>query len=92
MLSCRYVAAALLAFAALLANSLTFAAGAGSAKVLPGECPDHYQVKPGLNVDFPIDGTKRAFVVVPPARIGKPIPVWVPLTGSRSLRRWSRSS
>ena len=51
------------------------------------ECPDGYQVKAGLNVDFPHKGEKRAFVVVPPvvpsarAKAG-PAPVWVPLTGT----------
>jgi poly(3-hydroxybutyrate) depolymerase len=82
MLYSRYGAAALLAFAALLANSAANAAGASAAKVLAGECPDHYRVKPGLNVDFPIDGAHRAFVVVPPADLSRPIPVWVPLTGT----------
>ena len=51
-------------------------------KVLTGECPDGYQVKPGLNIDFPIEGTRRAFVVIPPAKLSKPVPVWVPLTGT----------
>ena len=78
----RYGAPPILAFAALVAISIASAAVASAAQVLPGECPDHYQVKPGLNVDFPIDGTKRAFIVVPPARAGKPSPVWVPLTGT----------
>jgi poly(3-hydroxybutyrate) depolymerase len=49
---------------------------------LQGRCPAGYQVKPGLNVDFPSDGKLRAFIVVPPADMGKPLPVWVPLTGS----------
>jgi poly(3-hydroxybutyrate) depolymerase len=79
MLYSRY-AAALLALAALLASSIASAAGA--AKALAGVCPEHYQVKPGLNVDFPIDGAKRAFVVVPPPNLRKPSPVWVPLTGT----------
>lgn len=45
-------------------------------------CPDGYQVKPGLNVDFPHKGEKRAFVVVLPKDLSKPAPVWVPLTGT----------
>lgn len=45
-------------------------------------CPDGYAVHAGLNVDFPADGQKRAFIVVPPAATTKPLPVWVPLTGS----------
>jgi poly(3-hydroxybutyrate) depolymerase len=49
---------------------------------LGGECPAGYQVKPGLNVDFPSEGKMRAFVVAPPADLSKPAPVWVPLTGS----------
>jgi hypothetical protein len=49
---------------------------------LRGECPDGYKVKPGLNVDFPSDGKMRAFVVVPPSDLSKPVPVWVPLTGT----------
>lgn len=46
------------------------------------ECPDGYQVHAGLNVDFPHRGEKRAFVVVPPADLSRPLPVWVPLTGT----------
>ena len=45
-------------------------------------CPDGYQVKEGLNVDFPHKGEKRAFVVVPPLGAKRPAPVWVPLTGT----------
>src|SRR5580698_1954726 len=82
MLYSRNGAAALLALAALLANTAVNAAGAGAAKVVAGECPDHYRVTPGLNVDFPIDETHRAFVGVPPADLSGPIPVWVPLTGT----------
>jgi poly(3-hydroxybutyrate) depolymerase len=55
---------------------------APSAQALSGECPDGYQVKPGLNVAFPSSGKMRAFIVVPPADLSKPVPVWVPLTGS----------
>jgi poly(3-hydroxybutyrate) depolymerase len=53
-----------------------------STGALAGECPDGFQVKSGLNTNFPSDGKMRAFVVVPPADISKPLPVWVPLTGS----------
>ena len=45
-------------------------------------CPDGYQVKAGLNVDFPHKGEKRAFVVVPPSDLSRAAPVWVPLTGT----------
>jgi poly(3-hydroxybutyrate) depolymerase len=78
----RTGAAALLALIALSANSSASAADSAAVQALAGECPDHYQVKPGLNADFPIDGTKRAFIVVLPANLGKPMPVWVPLTGT----------
>src|SRR5277367_1859537 len=49
---------------------------------LGGTCPAGYQVKAGLNVNFPSDGKMRAFIVTPPAELAKPVPVWVPLTGS----------
>jgi poly(3-hydroxybutyrate) depolymerase len=52
------------------------------AGALPGDCPGGYQVKAGLNSNFPIDGKMRAFIVSPPAELGKPVPVWVSLTGS----------
>jgi poly(3-hydroxybutyrate) depolymerase len=45
-------------------------------------CPSNYEVKSGLNIDFPHKGMKRAFVVYPPADLSKAAPVWVPLTGS----------
>ena len=50
--------------------------------VLRAECPGDYQVHPGLNVNFPSDGMMRAFIVTPPSNLSKPVPVWVPLTGS----------
>ena len=46
------------------------------------ECPNDYQVKEGLNVDFPHHGEKRAFIVVPAVGITGAAPVWVPLTGT----------
>lgn len=46
------------------------------------ECPDNYQVQPGLNRDFPHKGLKRAFVVNVPDDTSAPMPVFVPLTGS----------
>jgi poly(3-hydroxybutyrate) depolymerase len=45
-------------------------------------CPAGYQVKEGLNVDFPHKGMNRAFVVHAPENASGPLPVWVPLTGS----------
>lgn len=49
---------------------------------LMGECPAGYRVRPGLNTSFPSDGKMRAFVVLPPNDVSKPLPVWVPLTGT----------
>lgn len=46
------------------------------------ECPDGYDVQPGLNVDFPHKGLMRAFVVNVPDDTSTPMPVFVPLTGS----------
>src|SRR5262245_4299552 len=46
------------------------------------ECPEGYQVREGLNVDFPHKGMKRSFWVYPPADGANPAPVWVPLTGT----------
>jgi len=80
MLYSRYAAPALLALASFWGQSISSAAA--EEQVLAGACPNDYHVKPGLNVDFPIDGTMRAFIVVPPANLGKPSPVWVPLTGT----------
>jgi poly(3-hydroxybutyrate) depolymerase len=71
----------LLTLTVLAANSHA-ATKTAESKALIGECPGDYQVKPGLNVDFPVEGTKRAFVVIPPAHQSKPAPVWVPLTGT----------
>lgn len=57
-------------------------ATASNTAAMKGECPSNYEVKAGLNVDFPHEGMKRAFIVNPPADLSKPAPVWVPLTGS----------
>lgn len=45
-------------------------------------CPDGFEVKEGLNTNFPSDGMMRAFVVVPAKGVTGPAPVWVPLTGT----------
>ena len=45
-------------------------------------CPDGFEVKEGLNINFPSDGMMRAFVVVPAKGVTGPAPVWVPLTGT----------
>jgi poly(3-hydroxybutyrate) depolymerase len=46
------------------------------------ECPPGFEVKEGLNTNFPSDGMMRAFVVVPPKGAAGPAPVWVPLSGT----------
>lgn len=65
-----------------LAAALSLLAPAATLAATKYACPDGYQVKEGLNVDFPHEGEKRAFVVVPPKDASKPLPVWVPLTGT----------
>lgn len=49
---------------------------------LKWECPDGYEVKEGLNTNFPHEGMMRAFVVVPAKGIKGPAPVWAPLSGT----------
>ena len=74
----------------LLALSLVFAGLAPAATIaartatpeIGYECPDGYQVKEGLNTDFPHKGEMRAFIVVPPVGAKGAAPVWVPLTGT----------
>ena len=69
-------------FAGLAIGLLTCCAPAATQAAVKYECPDGYQVKDGLNVDFPHKGEKRAFVVVPPNDLSRAAPVWVPLTGT----------
>src|SRR5215471_4445411 len=57
-------------------------ASAAAAKDAAWSCPAGYDVKAGLNTDFPFEGEKRAFVVYPAEDAKGPAPVWVPLTGS----------
>ncbi|MEQ1783541.1 MAG: prolyl oligopeptidase family serine peptidase [Hyphomonadaceae bacterium] len=45
-------------------------------------CPEGFTPHAGLNVGFPSDGMKRAFVIVPAKGVSGPAPVWVPLTGT----------
>lgn len=45
-------------------------------------CPDGFEVKEGLNTNFPSDGIMRAFVVVPPKNAAGAAPVWMPLSGT----------
>ena len=66
----------------LLAAVAALAIPAAGSAATKYACPDGYQVKDGLNVDFPHKGERRAFVVVPPKDLSKPLPVWVPLTGT----------
>jgi len=68
-------------FAAVV-MALPSMARTSASNALTGTCPAGYQVKAGLNVDFPSDGKMRAFVVTPPSDLSTPVPVWVSLTGS----------
>ena len=45
-------------------------------------CPAGFEVKEGLNTNFPHEGMMRAFVVVPAKNASGPAPAWVPLTGT----------
>ncbi|MEZ5938661.1 MAG: prolyl oligopeptidase family serine peptidase [Hyphomonadaceae bacterium] len=45
-------------------------------------CPPGYDVKEGLNTDFPSDGLMRAFVVIPAKNTTSASPAWVPLSGT----------
>ena len=74
------LATALLAAGVSLGHAA--AATAGTAPDIKFGCPSGYEVKEGLNVDFPHDGERRAFVVTPPVGGAGPAPVWVPLTGT----------
>jgi poly(3-hydroxybutyrate) depolymerase len=57
-------------------------ASGGAEELLEGTCPANYEVKEGLNRDFPSAGLMRAFYVVPPPDTSKGAAVWVPLTGT----------
>ena len=69
--------------------ALLTAAVAAPAVAIEWSCPPGYDVKAGLNTDFPVEGIKRAFVVVPPTTGSGPRPVWVPLTGSVEATNWN---
>lgn len=56
--------------------------GGADAPSFTWECPAGFAVEEGLNTDFPHEGMRRAFVVVPPKGATEPAPVWVPLTGT----------
>jgi len=53
------------------------------------KCPENYEPKEGLNIDFPSDGQKRAFVVVPPKQETENAPVWVPMVGTVEATNWN---
>ncbi|ALC10487.1 hypothetical protein LH20_00825 [Sphingopyxis sp. 113P3] len=52
-------------------------------------CPEGFTPKAGLNTDFPSDGKKRAFVVVPPKDSAGGAPVWVPMVGTVEATNWN---
>lgn len=62
--------------------SSSASAGAAAVEPVKWQCPAGYEVKEGLNTDFPHKGMKRAFVVHPAKNVSGPAPVWVPLTGT----------
>ncbi len=68
--------------AATLFAAINLYAAADGNMPVSWTCPANYEVKAGLNTDFPHKGLKRAFLVYPPAEQSKPAPVWVPLTGT----------
>jgi poly(3-hydroxybutyrate) depolymerase len=70
------------AIAALVLASCVSPDQAAQSAAAKWECPDGYEVKEGLNTNFPSDGMMRAFVVVPAKGVTGPAPVWVPLTGT----------
>lgn len=67
---------------ALLTMAAALGAGRADARRADWVCPPGYAVKAGLNIDFPSDGKRRAFIVVPPENAARRVPVWVPLTGT----------
>ena len=78
-------ASLLFAFAAAIA----LPAAAATAAAPEWKCPDGFAPREGLNLDFPADGRKRAFIVIPPAKSDAPLPVWVPLTGTVEATAWN---
>lgn len=81
----RKIPLAILAMASLLQAASAFATA-------EWKCPARFEPKAGLNLDFPADGLKRAFIVVPPAKVADPAagaPVWVPLAGTVEATNWN---
>jgi poly(3-hydroxybutyrate) depolymerase len=68
--------------AGLAAGALAALAPAAGIAATKYACPAGFEVKEGLNTNFPHKGEMRAFVVVPPKGARGPAPVWVPLTGT----------
>ena len=68
--------------AALLATACASPQPPEEADASLWRCPAGYEVKEGLNTNFPSDGLMRAFVVVPAKNAAGPVPVWVPLSGT----------
>ena len=64
------------------AISIAFALPSTALAKVKWECPEGFSPKPGLNVDFPSDSKKRAFIVVPPKQGASQAPVWVPMVGT----------
>ncbi len=72
-----------------LAILLGLIASAAVAAEPEWRCPPHFTPRAGLNRDFPSDGVKRAFIVVPPRRGGGAAPVWVPMVGTVEATNWN---
>ncbi len=71
------------AFAALSAAcSQAPAAPDQSTEAAIWSCPAGFEVKEGLNTNFPHEGLMRAFVVAPAKGVTGAAPVWVPITGT----------
>jgi len=65
-------------------------AGSPAAAREEWHCPDGYVPTAGLNKDFPSDGKKRAFIVVPPKEPStRPAPAWVPMSGTVEAANWN---
>ncbi|WP_321164248.1 hypothetical protein [Sphingopyxis sp. 113P3] len=77
----------------LVAAALAFCiatATPASAAEKEWHCPEGFTPKAGLNTDFPSDGEKRAFVIVPPKGESRgPAPVWVPMVGTVEATNWN---
>ena len=52
-------------------------------------CPPGFDLKEGLNTNFPSDGRQRAFIVVPPKNPRGAAPAWVPMVGTVEASNWN---